>query len=195
MSSFKKSVRNTKERKPVEIEIRDVTDETINDLVGLCAPRWEDERHASTLKEGGSKKREWIEKALERFGVCAKVAYLEGTPIGFIEFYPMHVFPLLPERDKRTVMITCIFIPNKTVQNTGVGSKLLQSLIQDLKQRPLKIFKGKTAEEIAIGSWGCHTGFPEALPRFRKFFFKNGFVEDPIFPDPTGKGGILVHRL
>jgi len=179
----------------VDIEIREVTDGNIDDLVGLCAPRWEDERHASTLKEGGSKKREWVKKALGRFGVCAKVAYLEGKPVGFIEFYPMHAFPLLPGRDKRTVMITCIFIPNKTVQNTGVGSKLLQSLIQDLKQRPLKIFKGKTAEEIAIGSWGCHTGFPEALPRFRKFFFKNGFVEDPIFPDPTGKGGILVHRL
>lgn len=179
----------------MEIEIRDVTDENLDNLVGLCAPKWEDERHASTLKEGGSKKREWITKALERFGVCAKVAYLEGKPVGFIEFYPIHAFPLLPRRDKRTVMITCIFIPNKILQNSGIGSKLLQSLVQDLKQRPLPSFNGQKAEEIAIGSWGCHAGFPESLPRFRKFFFNNGFVEDVVFPDPTGKGGILVHRL
>jgi len=179
----------------LEIEIRDVTDETIDDFVGLCAPRQDDERHASTLKEGGSKKREWVKKALQRFGVCAKLAYMEGKPIGFIEFYPMRAFPLLPERDKRTVMITCIFIPNKTLQKAGIGSKLLQSLIQDLKQRELPIFNGEKAEEIAIGSWGCHAGFPESLPRFRKFFFKNGFLEDPTFPDPTGKDGILVHRL
>jgi len=179
----------------VEVEIRDITNENIDDLAGVCAPRWEDERHATTLKEGGSKKREWLKKALERFGVCAKMAYSEGKPIGFIEFYPMHAFPLLPRRDKRTIMITCIFIPNKTLQRTGIGSKLLQAMIQDLKQRPLRSFNGEKAEEIAIGSWGCHTGFPESLPPFRKFFFKNGFVEDPAFPDPTGKGGILVHRL
>jgi len=179
----------------VEIEIRDVTNENTDDLVGLCTPKWEDKRHASTLKEGGSKKREWIVKALEKFSVCAKVAYLEGKPVGFIEFYPMHAFPLLPERDKRTVMITCIFIQNKALQKRGIGSKLLQTLIQDLKQRPLLSFKGEKADEIAVGSWGCHTGFPESLPRFRKFFFKNGFVEDPAFPDPTEKGGILVHRL
>jgi len=179
----------------VEVEIRDVTDENIEDLVGLCTPRLEDERHASTLREGGSKKREWVKKALGRFGVCAKVAYSEGKPLGFIEFYPMRAFPLLPERDRRTVMITCIFIPNKTLQDAGVGSKLIQSLIQDLKQQPLQSFDGERAEEIAIGSWGCHTGFPEALPRFRRFFFKNGFVEEPAFPDPTGKGGIFVYRL
>jgi len=179
----------------LEIEIRDVTNRNIDDLVGLCAPKWEDERHASTLKEGGVKKREWVKKALVRFGVCAKVAYLEGKPVGFIEFYPMHAFPLLPERDKRTLMITCIFIPNKSLQKVGIGSKLLQSLIQNLKQRSLLGFDGEKAEEIAIGSWGCHTGFPESMPRFRKFFFKNGFVEDSAFPDTTGKGGILVRRL
>jgi len=179
----------------LDIEIRDVTNENIDDIIGLCAPKWEDEHHALTLKEGGSKKREWVKKALERFGVCAKVAYLEGKSVGFIEFYPLRAFPLLPERDRRTVMITCIFIPDKALQKAGIGSRLLQSLIQNLKQRPLQSFGGERAEEIAIGSWGCHTGFPESLPRFRKFFFKNGFVEDPEFPDPTGKGGILVHRL
>jgi len=179
----------------MEIEIRDVTNQNIDDLVGLCAPRWEDERHAKTLKEGGLRKREWIERGLKRFGVCAKVAYLEKNPVGFVEFYPMSAFPLLPKRDKRTMLITCVFIPNKALQKMGIGSRLVQALIDDLKCRPLQSFDDERAEEIAIGSWGCHTGFPESLPRFRNFFFKSGFKEDPEFPDPTGKGGILVHRL
>jgi len=179
----------------MKIEIKDVTNQNIDDLVGLCTPKCEDERHAQTLKEGGLRKQEWIEKALKRFGFCAKIAYLEDKPIGFIEFYPMSAFPLLPKRNKRTILITCIFIPDKTLQKTGIGSKLVQTLINDLKHRPLPSFSGEKAEEIAIGSWGCHTGFPESLPRFRNFFFKNGFREDPEFPDPTGKGGILVHRL
>lgn len=179
----------------MKIEIKDVTEKNIDDLVRLCAPGFENERHAQTLKEGGLRKREWIEKALKRFGICAKVAYVEGKPGGFVEFYPMSAFPLLPERDKRTIMITCVFVPNKTLQETGIGSKLVEALIDDLKYVPLPSFDGKKAEEVAVGSWGCHTGFPESLPRFQKFFFKNGFKKDLTFPDPTGKGGILVHTL
>ena len=181
--------------KTVNVKIRDITEANIDDLVGLCAPKWEDQRHSATLKEGGSKKGEWIRRALDKFGVCAKVAYLEEKPVGFVEFYPMHTFPLLPKRDKRTVMITCVFVPDKTLQKSGIGSKLAQALIQNLKHRRLKGFNDEKAEEIAVGSWGCHTGFPESLPQFKKFWHRNGFVEDPTFPDPTGKGGILVHRL
>ncbi len=107
----------------------------------------------------------------------------------------MEVFPLLPRRQRRTVLITCVVVPEKALQNHGIGSKLVQSLVEDLKHRPLPCFNDKPAEEIAVGSWGCHVGFPESLPRFRKFWHKNGFKEDPSFPDPTGKGGILVHSL
>ena len=180
----------------MQIEITDATSENLDDLVGpACAPRFDDTRHAQTLKEGGLRKKEWVRRALQRFGCCAKMAYVEGEPVGFIEFYPMSVFPLLPKREKRTILITCVVIPDKTLQDKGIGTKLVQELIKDLRQRPLPHFNGEKAEEIAIGSWGCHTGFPETRPRFRSFFFKNGFAEDPSFPDPTGKGGILVHRL
>ncbi len=180
----------------MKIEIKEVTSENIDDLVGPgCAPRWDDPRHAQTLKEGGLKKKEWVRTALHKFGCCAKIAYFEGRPVGFVEFYPMEVFPLLPKRQKRTVLITCVVVPEKALQNHGIGSELVQSLVEELKHRPLPCFNSKTAEEIAVGSWGCHTGFPESRPRFRKFWHKNGFKEDPGFPDPTGQGDILVHTL
>jgi len=180
----------------MSIEIRDVGFENIDDLVGpRCAPRLDDPRHAQALKEGGLKKKEWIKNALRRFGCCAKIAYLEGKPSGFIEFYPMHTFPLLPERQRRTVLITCVLVTEKSLRSRGIGSKLVQALVNDLKHRPLPSFNGQKAEDVAVGSWGCHVGLPESLPRFRSFFFKNGFKEDPQFPDPTGKGGILVHSL
>jgi GNAT superfamily N-acetyltransferase len=179
----------------MKAEIRDVTDQNIDDLVSLCAPSFEDERHAQTLKEGGLRKREWIEKALRRFGRVAKVAYLEDEPVGFVEFYPISAFPLLPERRKRTIMITCVFIRNKTLQEKGIGSELVQALINDLRHIPLPSFNGEKAQEIAVGSWGCHTGFPDSMPRFRNFFYKNGFKIDSTFPDPSGKDGILVYTL
>ena len=180
----------------MNIQIKDVTMENIGDLmVPACAPSLDNPNHARTLKEGGLRKKEWISKALQKYGCCAKVALLEGKPVGFIEFYPMSAFPLLPKRDKRTLLITCILVHNRALQKMGIGSMLVHALIDDLKQRSLVTFNGQRAEEVAIGSWGCRTGFPESLPRFRKFFLKNGFVEDQKFPDPTGKGGILVYRL
>jgi len=180
----------------MRIEIKDVTGHNIDDLVRLCyMAKSEDERHAQTLKEGGLRKREWIEKALKRFGTCAILAIADGKSVGFVEFYPISAFPLLPERNKRTIMITCVFVSSKNLQGTGIGSKLLQALIEKLQQTPMKSFDGKKAEEIAIGSWGCHVGFPDSLPRFRNFFLKNGFKEDSTFPDPTKKGGILVYML
>jgi len=180
----------------VNIQIKDVTAENLDDLVvPACAPSLDNPNHAQTLKEGGVRKKEWVRKALQRFGCCAKVALLEDKPVGFVEFYPMSTFPLLPKRDKRTILITCVLVHDKALQKMGIGSKLIQALIKDLKQRSLATFNGQKAEEVAIGSWGCHAGLPESLPRFRKFFFKNGFVEDPEFPDPTDKGGILVYRL
>jgi len=180
----------------MSIEIRDVTFENIDDLVGPgCAPRLDDPQHTQTLKEGGLKKKEWVKRALQEFSCCAKIAYFDGKPVGFIEFYPMHAFPLLPERQKRTVLITCVLVTEKSLRGRGIGSKLVQALIHDLNHRSLSSFNGEKAEEIAIGSWGCHVGFPESLPRFRSFFFRNGFKEDSQFPDPTGKGGILVRSL
>jgi hypothetical protein len=34
----------------MRIEIKDVTEQNVDDLVRLCAPRFEDERHAQTLR-------------------------------------------------------------------------------------------------------------------------------------------------
>jgi GNAT superfamily N-acetyltransferase len=145
----------------MEIEIRDVTYENLDDLMGPgCAPRWEDPRYAQTLKEGGLKKKQWVRKALQRFGYCAKIAYFRGKPVGFIKFYPMQAFPLLPKRRKRTVLITCVLVSYKALQNHGIGSQLVQSLIKDLKHKPLPYFEDKPGRDSRR-----LLGLPQWLPR------------------------------
>ena len=179
----------------MKVEIRDLSTESIDDLVNMCVSR-SHLSQAGTLAQGNLRKKMWIERALEVFGSCAKIAYADNEPAGFIEFYPVQMFPILRHmlKDQKTILIMCVFV-RREYQGRGFGSKLVQALVEDLKQRRIPYFTNERAEEIAIGSWGSHTGFPEALPRFRKFFFKNGFVEAPDFPDPTGKGGIMIYRL
>jgi GNAT superfamily N-acetyltransferase len=186
-----------------ELEIKELDTESIDDLVNICVPQ-SGVSCAETLMEGSQRKKVWVKKALKNFGSCAKVAYVKGEPIGFVEFYPIQMFPFLRQsaKDQKIVLITCIFVGGKRTkglqreyQGMGIGSKLIRTLIADLKQRRIPYFNNERTEKIAIGSWCSHTGFPEVLPKFRNFFFKNGFVEDPNFPDPTGKGGILVYDL
>ena len=179
----------------MEVEIRDTDTENIDDLVSTCVSQ-SHLRQAETLAERNQRKKMWIGKALAAFGSCAKIAYVDNEPAGFVEFYPVQMFPILRHmlENRKTILIMCVFV-KREYQGQGIGSKLLQALVEDLKQRRIPYFSNERAEEIAIGPWGSHAGFPEALPRFRRFFFKNGFVEAPDFPDPTGKGGIMVHRL
>jgi len=177
----------------LELEIRDLSTENIDDLVNNCVSQ----SSAETLKEGSLKKKVWIERALQAFGSCAKIAYVKGKPVGFVEFYPIQTFPILRHmlKDRRIILITCVYVRQREFQGRGIGSKLIQEVIKDLKQRRIPYFDNEKAEEIAIGSWCSHTGFPENLPRLRRFFLRNGFVEAPDFPDPTGEGGILIYSL
>jgi len=186
-----------------ELEIKELDTENIDDLVNICVSQ-SGISHAETLKEGSQRKKVWIEKALKIFGSCAKIAYVKGEPVGFVEFYPIQMFPFLRHmvKDQKIILITCVFVGGKRTkgqqrkyQGIGIGSKLIQALTADFKQRRIPYFNNEKADRIAIGSWCSHTGFPEVLPRFRNFFFRNGFIEDPDFPDPTGKGGILVYDL
>jgi len=177
----------------LELEIREINTENIDDLVNICVSQ----SSAETLKEGSIRKKVWIERALKTFGSCAKIAYVKGEPVGFVEFYPVQMFPILRHmlKDRKITLITCVFLRQREFQGRGIGSKMIQEVIKDLKQRRIPYFDDEKAEEIAIGSWCSHTGFPENLPRLRKFFLRNGFVEAPDFPDPTGKGGILIYNL
>ena len=186
-----------------ELEIKELDTENIDDLVNICVSQ-SGISHAETLKEGSQRKKVWIEKALKIFGSCAKIAYVKGEPVGFVEFYPILMFPFLRHmvKDRKIILITCVFVGGQKTkglqreyQGIGIGSKLIQALTADFKQRRIPYFNNEKADRIAIGSWCSHTGFPEVLPRFRNFFFRNGFIEDPDFPDPTGKGGILVYDL
>jgi GNAT superfamily N-acetyltransferase len=53
---FFQMINETREEFSMEVEIEDVTKQNIDDLVRLCAPRLENERHAHTFKDSGLRK-------------------------------------------------------------------------------------------------------------------------------------------
>jgi len=70
----------------------------------------------------------------------------------------------------------------------------------------LRTFKARTMRaRVEIFYFGCCPwsyflgyggGFlDETWATISEVIFQKCFLEEPAFPDPTGKGGILVHRL
>ena len=62
-----------------EIKVVDVSEENVEDLIFVCSHRFlSDPRYATGIEL----KKRWVRKTLKEVGVCAKVAYLDGKPVG-----------------------------------------------------------------------------------------------------------------
>jgi ribosomal protein S18 acetylase RimI-like enzyme len=97
-----------------------------------------------TLKpEMETKKRKWFNKVAKEFGSCIKIAYLDNVPIGFIQYAPAKFFPRLKEyaagpSSEDAVFIACLYISNRKERGKGLGTKMLENLIAELKEREFK---------------------------------------------------------
>lgn len=88
------------------------------------------------------KKLIWLRNAQSAFDNCGKILYVNGKPAGYAQYAPPKLlpnsanYPSLPSDD--AVLISCLFIPEKGLRRSGVGSQLLQSIIDDLRKRGVK---------------------------------------------------------
>lgn len=92
------------------------------------------------------KKKEWFIKNLRTFGNCGKIVYEDKTPIGYAQYAPVSHFPQAksyksgrPERiEDGTVFISCLYIGEEKQRGKGIGMKLLDAVIADLRDRGFK---------------------------------------------------------
>ncbi len=138
-----------------------VVNATLNntdDLISVCIPK--DKEDDPLFKEGATIKKRYVRKLLSEYGYqYAKIAYLDDTPVGMIQF--------APKREEEIVEIHCIFVPKN--QGQGIGRMLLNSLILDMK-RPLPFLDNKIPKGLVTNAFETGAGYAQHL-----FYRRKGF--------------------
>ena len=140
----------------METVIKDITESNLNDIPEICSYciYWsfpeEFERLKSELskkkQELIAKKRLWILQTLKQFGSCGKILYHNNVPVGYAEYGPPSRFPNIKEYksqpvgkiDDGVVFLSCLYIADENLRGKGLGEKLLDNIIADLKRRGFK---------------------------------------------------------
>lgn len=150
-----------------KIRIENLQDPNIDDNIYVCSAKaLGDPIH----QQGAKLKRQWLREMLRNYGSVAKIAYFNDKPAAQMLYYPEEADVTKAQKRENVLVIHCIYNPTLEAQKLGIGTKLLQNLIQDAKQR-----------RTCLGNKPCNfllakafnTG--EFLP-MHEFYMKNGFV-------------------
>jgi len=115
------------------------------------------------------KKLTWLKRTNREFGNCGRLVYVDGKPIGYAEYAPARFLPGSleyksgPPSDDAT-LISCLFVAEQGLRRIGIGTKILDSITTELRERRVK-----AVETFARrGRLGNPSGPIE-------FYLKNGF--------------------
>jgi len=176
----------------MRIEIIDLTEENLKD-----APEWNahpfgckyclywefpEEFLGSTREkkeETMRKKLKWLRDTNEKFGNCGKIVYVDGKAVGYAQYAPPELLPNAANysagsSSSDAVLIACLAIVSKEHQGSRLGRQLLQSIIDELRERGTK-----AVETFA------RKGNPNNPSGPVEFYTKHGFKvhrNDPEFP-------------
>ena len=151
------------------IDIKDVTEEGIEDLCCLCVPP--EKRDDLDFIKGVEDKKKWAAQMLRKWGSIAKLAYHNRGPVGMIQYKPV--------LDERTVHIDCIWVPPGQCLRKGIATRLLSSLMEDVK-KPRSWFDREPPFGLVTKTFPG--GGPEQYSA-RDFFTGKGFKQIGEDPD------------
>ncbi|NMC67294.1 MAG: GNAT family N-acetyltransferase [Spirochaetales bacterium] len=124
------------------------------------------------------KKFNWIQNINNIFGNCGKIVYIDGKPIGYSQYAPPKLLPVILsyqlKPDDDAIFISCLYIVKKEFQRSNIGTHLLFEIIEDLRNRKFKAietFANKISSNNPSGPM--------------QFYLKNGFYiskDDKHFP-------------
>lgn len=89
------------------------------------------------------KKRGWLRHVRKEFGECGKLLYVDGKAVGYAQYAPARFLPNAASYpagpvSEGAVLISCLFIPRKEHRGRGLGSLLLESILDELKARKIE---------------------------------------------------------
>lgn len=171
--------------------IKDITESNLNDIPEPCRSclywsfpeefEWTKREVSKYRQRFEAKKKQWILQTLKEFGSCGKILYHNNVPIGYAEFGPSSYFPQIKEYksqpvgkiEEGIVFLSCLFICEKNLRGHGLGEKLFDSVIADLKRRGFKV-----VETFAL------RGSPNNPSGPIEFYLKKGFhIKDETSPE------------
>ena len=183
----------------MKIEIRDIDERTFEEILPECGSclYWEapekfgrDEKGnpRATREEATEIKRDWFERTGEMPGSCGKTLYVDGKAAGYVQYayprlfkkvieYSQELFP--PSADG--ILISCLYI-QAGYQGKGLGTRLLQAVIEDLRERGYKVLETYSRDESADNCSG-----PTVL------YEENGF--EVLKSKKWGEGSFSLMRL
>lgn len=177
----------------IEIEIEDINETNLKNIPEPCKGciYWEfpvDFEKAKGVgdpnkkRELEDKKKEWFAKTIKQFGACGKIVYYERKPIAYAQYAPSLSLPNINEYESKqsvglleegVVFLSCLYVIDKSMRGLGIGERLLQSIIDDLKKRGFKAI-----ETFARRSDAENPSGP------MMFYIRNGFhVKDKTNPE------------
>ena len=155
----------------MRVEIRDIDERTVKDLFPSCnnCLYWEVPEKFGKNERGEPKvpedeaieiKRGWFERASEMHGSCGKILYADGEPVGYVQYAPSHLlenvvefsrelFPASPDG----ILISCLHI-RVGHQGKGLGTRLLQSVLDDLRGRGCQAVETYSRDDSDKGNSG-----------------------------------------
>ncbi len=154
----------------MQVTIRDITKKNMVDIPEPCRSclYWEnpaarnEQLSKIDKKRHEAAKRKWFLRALTEFGNCGKILYVDDLPVGYVQYAYESMLPnsrgygaqKLGTAEEKTVFISCLYISDKDLRKKGLGRKLLDRAVTDLKNRSFKAvetFTRKSSENNPSG--------------------------------------------
>lgn len=150
----------------MKIEIRDINEQSFGDILPECRRclYWEapdkygrDEKGNPRVTEGEAIeiKQGWFERAGEMMGSCGKLLYADGKSVGYAQYGYPHLLEKVTEYTRELfspgpdgILISCLYI-QAGYQGKGLGTRLLQAVIEDLRERDYKILETYSRDDSA----------------------------------------------
>jgi GNAT superfamily N-acetyltransferase len=123
----------------LKIKVVSLSDENVDDVLSVCPPTRAKLRMDITVRKGLETRKSWLLNLYGEIGPCAKIAYLDNSPVGMIQYCPLHKIPYFRTTRRDVLYIHCIYV-KENVRNRGIGSLLLRSLISEV-EKPNSLFK------------------------------------------------------
>lgn len=152
-----------------EVRVEEVCEKTLEDLAWLCVPK--ERREEVAFLRGVEAKLAWAKERLGSGWPWAKIAYIEEEAAGLLQY---QVRPV-----ENVVEIMCIFVPKRKHWGQGVGTKLLGTLIEDMR-KPQAWNGGRRPEAVLVHTF---PGEVEDQLSAREFFLRRGFQQPTDDPD------------